>query len=656
MMNKKILLPFALSTLAIFLHGCGGESSKINEDPTKGVTGVTSSTSCDITATDCVLFALDYPIAGLNFDCSTDKVNHFATKDDGNAVTGACKLGDTVTFYIQGKESRRINLGAVKLDEIYKVKDNRFPVPKIRVIDLARGLTGQALPQTVDPNNDTIRTALALIKIFHSLGLEQNDNVKGDIQPIELTEEKKDLLSLITQDIGVTEFKDGSYVNILKPWVDVSQISDNDAVVILNQLLNLVNSGVWQVERPVFKTGSSVSSNLPDGFFGCNQEDYAKCMDGKLGEGLIHSMGSMFLLTDRQGYVVGSGSQWKGPATIVNGTVSPPYATLSTKVKPERLQVNAQNSWFNPITQQINSDFPLHVSVSENVADDLEVFRGKLFNGHTIPGIGTIYRKLLNLKDTDPVDTNSLGAWKQSVGGRSYSGSLEFYKVNPVSYLSKDIFRVKDNVKVGEKYFFPLYATLTFKFQDTNLPSIDLGIVIDEQGDIRSDIKPNSTATDMSGVCGTVKSLNPNGTILDSNDQVQYRLGTATATSFTAGDKSFPVRMIFANSKFGIINGAAVGLNLSEDSSAKINVNNLISGQSANINLTRFFGGAAAWDNGYARSVRTYVQLYDALESKNNYVPPTIEERELAKAYAGSITLQIADQKIPACNAIKVKS
>ncbi|EPF71133.1 hypothetical protein GCM10025882_15000 [Acinetobacter gyllenbergii] len=663
MMNKKILLPFALSTLAVFLHGCGGESSKINEDPNKGVSGVTTSTSCNPTASNCVEFILDYPIAGLNFDCSSDTVNHFATKEDGGAASGACKVSDTVSFYFQGKESRKISLGAVKLDDIIKVKDpeNRLAPPVIRVIDMARALTGQALPQSIEPSNDTIRVALAIIKIFNGISLEQDDNVKGDIQPIELTAEKKDLLSVLNQDIGVTELKDGSYVNILKPWVDVSSISDNDALLMLNQLLNLSNAGVWQIERPVFKTSSNLTTALPDGFFGCNQEDYAKCMDPKLGTSLIHSMGRAFLLTDRQGYAIGSGSQWKGPATIVkdaNGTdiVSAPYMSLSTKVKPSRLQVNAQNAWFNSITQEVNSTSPLQMSVSDNVADNLKITGGKLFNGHTIPGIDSIYRKLLNLKATDPVNTNNLGRWTQTIDARNYSGRVEFYKVNPILSLSKDIFKVESNVKAGEKYYFPLYATLTFRFSEPNLTPIDLGIVIDEHGDIRTDIKAGSTDTDMSGVCGTVQSLNDDGTILDSNNQVQYRVGTATATSFTATDKSFPVRMMFANSKFGFINGTYLGLNLSDASGAKINVNNLISGQSSNINLTSFSGGAATWDNGYARDMFTYVKLYDALESKNNYVPPSIEDREFAKRYFGTVTLRIADQTLPACKAIKIKS
>ncbi|HHS3378897.1 hypothetical protein, partial [Acinetobacter baumannii] len=35
-MNKKILWPFALTTIALMLNGCGGGSSTINEDPNSG--------------------------------------------------------------------------------------------------------------------------------------------------------------------------------------------------------------------------------------------------------------------------------------------------------------------------------------------------------------------------------------------------------------------------------------------------------------------------------------------------------------------------------------------------------------------------------------------------------------------------------------------
>lgn len=140
-MKKRIIVPFAFSALTLLLSGCGGESSKINEDPTKGTTGVTSNTSCDINTSNCLQFVLDYPIAGVNFNCSSDIVHNFATKFDSNAVTGACKLGDTVSFYVQGEASPKISFGDIKLDEISKLK---MPtLARIRVIDMAIALTGK---------------------------------------------------------------------------------------------------------------------------------------------------------------------------------------------------------------------------------------------------------------------------------------------------------------------------------------------------------------------------------------------------------------------------------------------------------------------------------------------------------------------------------
>ena len=43
---------------------------------------------------------------------------------------------------------------------------------------------------------------------------------------------------------------------------------------------------------------------------------------------------------------------------------------------------------------------------------------------------------------------------------------------------------------------------MTFEHTDNALDDFKLGIVIDEIGDIRSDIRSNATDTDMSGMCG----------------------------------------------------------------------------------------------------------------------------------------------------------
>ncbi len=652
-MNKKILLPFAVSTLAVMLHGCGGESAKINEDPTKGVEGVTSNTSCAITADNCLRFVMDYPVTGLNFDCSTDKFNHFATKLEGNIVTGACKLGDSINFYIQGEGARKINLGTLNLDTISKTK-MAIP-PRIRLIDLAIAMTGQK-PTTLNMSDDTTRVAVALIKILQSLGAENGDNVIGDIQPIELSKDKKNQLIDISKDIGTQEFISGEYVEILKPWLNVEQVSDAQALALLTDLLNLSNTGVWQADAPFAKqTGDNpIASATGDGFFGCNRDDYNACTQAT--DNLLHSMGGFLLISDRQGYILGYGQQWRGPAAIVDKIVFP--YVLTTKVKPQKIQVNAQNLWFNQIDKFIKPEQPLRFSLNNEKSEDLLLTQGQLINGTAIAGTERIYKQLNKLKDSDSVDPKLLGAWQQTIAGETYKGRIDIIRVNPSSYLSKDIFKTEANVQSKQQYIFPLYATLNFKFQNNEFPAVDIGIVIDEKGDIRTDIKANATATDKSGICGTVKSVNSDGTITDSNDQIQYRIGTTSATEFSAVDKSLVVRMILSNPKFGNVDGAIFGLNLTAGTGAKINIHNLLAGQANGINLTNFLNETANWSNTYAAYQLIYNTTYDNLKDaeKNKYIKPTDEERALAKRYSGTVSIKIADQNIPACNAIKIKS
>lgn len=658
-MNKKVLLPLALSTLTILLNGCGGESAKINENPNTGVKGVTNNTSCDVAGDDnCLRFVVDYPIAGLNFDCSSDIVNHFATKLEGNVVAGACKLGDNVTFYIQGADSpKKISLGTVKLDDISKIKLST--PPRIRLLDIASAMTGST-PTALNPSDNTTRVTMALVKIFQSIGVERNSNLIGDIQPTEMTAAKKALLSSISKDIGTNELVSGEYAEILNPWLNVAPVSDDQAFDLVTDLLNLSNTGVWQADAPITKlvdngttpTGTDVR---PDGFFGCNKALTTDCV--KSSSNLLHSMGSFYLLTDRQGYVIGSGQQWRGPATITNNVVIAPYI-LTTKVKPLKVQINAQKNWFNPITRMVNSNQPLRLSLTNQQADDLLINQGKLLNGNIIAGTASLYKQIAKTKETETVDASHLGLWQQNIAGEAYKGTIDIVKVNPSSYLPRDIFKTVNNVKVAQNYNFPLYATLNFKFQGDSSAPVDLGIVIDEHGDIRTDIKQGSTTTDMSGVCGTVQSLNADGTITDSNNQTQYRIGTTGGGLFSTDDKSLTVRMILANSKFATLDGVMFGLNVSAGTSAKINVANLLSGQPTGISLTDFDNNSVTWSNIFAYYNDVYVKLYDSLttEVKNSYVAPTAAERELAKRFSGTVTIKIADQTLPACKSIHVKS
>jgi len=243
--------------------------------------------------------------------------------------------------------------------------------------------------------------------------------------------------------------------------------------------------------------------------------------------------------------------------------------------------------------------------------------------------------------------------WRQAVGTQNYNGSMDIYKVSPASFLLKDIFKTSKNVATGQKYIFPLYATLRFQFNTAGIAPIDLGIVVDEYGDIRTDIKPNATATDMSGQCGVVS----DNTMIDNNGVQQYRIGTTGGTESSTNDKSVTVRMILAEPQLGNLNGIVVGLNsnviqaIKETGSqsltvsgAKINVANLLQGQASGANLTTYDNKTVNWLNPYA----FYQQVYNNIE--NVSPAPTEAEKALGQRMAGTVTLRTAD-----CYQIKTK-
>lgn len=650
-MNKKVLWPFALTTLAIMLNGCGGGSSNISEDPNSGTNnGNLSSGSCTPTTSDigaedatCLQFALDYPIAGINFDCSSATNFHYATKLTGNAVIGSCKVGDTARFYVQSKDNKKVFLGNVNLDTIGKFtavngKSKETNPIYLRVLDLASGITGKT-PTTLDKNDETIKVAIALIKIFQSIGVENGDNLIGDIQPTQLTDTKKDQLTKISQSITATELKNGAYASILKPWLDVGQISDDEAYKLVVQTTNLSNAGVFQ-SLNLFSSSSPILQNYQV-FRGCNRTTQEECFNNTTN--LRHSSDEFYLLSDRQGYTLGYGLQWKGNAIVINNEVQNPYL-LTSKVKPAKLNVNAQNAWLNPISREIQPTSPLRLSASDNPNEDLQIYQGKFFNDYGVAGTEPFYKYLTKLSTGNP---QHYGLWRQNVDGDSYNGILSIVKSSPISYLERTVFKTSGSVKLGETYIFPLHATLTFNFSDKTIQPVNLGIVIDENGDIRTDIKPNSTTNDMSGQCATVADTS----LVDSNGVQQYRIGTTTATvdDPSNSQQSVYVRMILSNPKFENIDGVMVGLTFVGPSPgpAKINLFNLLANKVDSTSID--FDTDTAWYNQHAAAQASY-------NKRENVPPPTAQDKALAQRITGTVTIKLADQSIPACKAIKTKS
>lgn len=642
-MNKNFLWPFALTTLAIMLNGCGGGSSTINENPTNGSGGASSSGSCSISNSDCLQFFLDYPIAGLNFTCSSAANQSFVTKATGNIVSGSCKIGDTATFYLQGtKNPRKIELGSVKLDTVSKTQP--VNLPRLRIMDMATALTGVA-PASLSQDDPTIRVAMALVKLFQSVGLERGDNVIGDIQPTQVTEDKKNTLNVVIQNITANEWKNGAYASILKPWLDVSQIDNNQAFALVTQLAHLSLVGLYQSDYLTIAYPNFLSEN----FYGCNLNSLVDCP--KNPPNTQHLIGNLFLLSDRQGYTFGYGLQWKGTSTVTSNSAVLTAMDIFIKSKATQMIADAQTTWLDPLQIEIKSTKPFRLKTSNNTNEDLLIYQGKLLNDSFIAGRETLYLAATNSTTPNP---QHYALWRQSIGDQNYNGSMDIYKVNPASYLAKDIFKTSKNVTIGQTYIFPLYATLRFQFDTAGISPIDLGIVIDENGDIRTDIKPNATATDMSGQCGLVS----DNILIDNNGVQQYRIGTTGGTESAANDKSITVRMILAGSQLGNLNGIVFGLNANVNqirdnngsvqtirvSGAKINVANLLQGQTSGANLTTYDNKTVPWLNPYA----FYQQVYNSL--KDISPVPTEAEKALGQRMSGTVTLRTAD-----CYQIKTK-
>ena len=643
-MNTHILKPFALTTLCLALASCGGESGNfINENDSAGVT---TSTSCNTSATDCFGFVLDYPVSGINFTCSSDTVNNFITLLSGNTVTGACKIGDKATFTIKGRNTNnQISLGTVDLNKLSVLKISEFQ--QLGIIDLATALTGQQ-PTQLNVNDNTIKVAMALVKIFQALGVQQAANVVGDVQPIDLSENLKADLSKATGSVGVNNYLDGSYASIIQPWVDVSGISDAQAFKVVTQLVNIGNAGTYQSDFLPFPLSGQSSStvNFIEGFHGT-------------GSGANELIANMYLLTDRTGNTFGYGMQWKGVPTTSSATdnfgSNLARVSLLTLVSPEKMTANAQQNWVNPFSKQIGTAGPFSFNVADSASSRMNIGQGKLLNNYIVAGTEAVYKATTKLDAGVAAD---YGKWSQTSNGASqFTGSLDISKTSPITYLDNRVFKTTNNVSSGEKYFFPLYTDLTFSFDDTSVTPVKLGIVIDENGDIRSNIGPAATADDLSAgnTCATIPSANST-TLVDSNNVQQFRIGSTGAANFTDTDKSLTIRMILADPAFRKLEGVIVGLNQNlaitgstsssvSTSGVKINLNNLLkgAGEGRPVTITAFNSTSTAqWANVYA----AYQLVYNNQTAKqNSTLPnPTADQQSLAKRVSGAI-----DISLPAC-------
>ncbi|MCH4248465.1 MAG: protein FilF [Acinetobacter populi] len=620
---NKFMLPFSISTLCLMLTACGGGSNNIDEDP-RVKPEDTTAVGCTIASSSdsCFPFMLEYPIAGVQYTCSSDTINTFKTQVNGNSVTGGCDKGDTVTFFLNANDTSRVELGSVKLSKLGQVSTDDSPV-HLTTLDMAEGLTGQAAT-SLEQSDATVKVALNLIKIFQAIGHQKTDsNVIGDVQPISLSSTSLEGLSNITQKVDLTAYQNGQYAAILKPWIDVTQISDTEAMAVLKQAINITLGAVYQADPPILIT-------VTDGMIG-----YSGTGDNK-----NTLLGSFFLLSDRQGYTQGYGLQWRGKPTVTSETIASAIDLIKT-ANPIFMYASSQQNWINPINDRIGTVDKFKFVTSNN--ENLFINQGRLINDYMAAGSETLY-KYITGEDSAPA--NDLAKWTMNTGSENYAGGVDFVKAYPISYLDRHVFRSIKNIKPGEKYYFPLYATLRFKVtSEQTFRDVDLGIVIDEFGDIRTDIKAGATETDMSGQCGTVDNSQVN--LVDNYGVTQYRIGTVSATNYqpNQNDYAIAIRMILSGTQFNTLDGVLLGLSGTvlgnsgvitvNSGGAKINLYSLLTNENGNINLTNYSNGVAQWVNIYNNYKAIYAQA-----AENPVL--TDQEKDQIARLTGTVSVSLA--------------
>lgn len=656
-MKNKYLLPFALTTLMAGLSGCGGESANIIPE---AYDSSTENGACTVGTNGCVQFALDYPLDGLNFKCSSDTSNSFISIIDraNNVATGSCRNGDKISFFIKGEKDKEINLGTVDLSKIALVSTIGH-IPRLTILDIAQGITGQSAIN-LDQSDATVKVAMSLVKILQVLALEDNKIVEPtDIQTLYITDAMRTKLDLILKSLTTQQIINGEYVAIIKPWVDVNIITDDQAFEVVKKLMIIASAAVYQPEFSLFSTSGVVGNLLSgsDGLVGCNK-DVCTTTDTSI----KFLFGHFMLITDRQGYTLGSGLQWRGtitPSSPPSTALSSVNAGLIRNARPVRMTAAAQSHWINPVSKKIDQDYQF--DLEDVSSQSLIINQGKLYNDYMIAGKESFYKLLTKKTTLTASDLLDLGQWQQNTNsGEVYKGSLDLYKIFPITYLDRKVFKSINNVALGDKYVFPLYADLTFKFTTTGVADVKLGIVIDRNGDIRTNMKPDFTENDMStdGVNGcSGEDILPNS-FKDTNNVQQYRLGTIART-FTP-EQSISMRMILAGAAFSKIDGALVGMNSTIKTSTEASAESIVVGgallrltnlldpsiptgtKPTAVSFTNSDNSAVKWGN----SLASFQGIYNI----NNPSLVTENDKALAKLNGGTLELSLAP-----CYTVKIK-
>lgn len=565
-------LPFALTTLCLMLSACGGGSNTINEDPTGGGTGNVVS-ECPTSNNTCVdvLFD-DTPVVNLNYECGTYR--------GVTTVTGVarCPIDSNVTFFLKNpNNARRVTLGTIAVKPVRNViaaEAGSDSLIRVTTKDLAEATTNTSI--TALDSSVGATAAINISRLLQTLARTSEPYIdSAPINRVYIDTDVKTGIEKLEKDIVPSDFQNNEIMAKLQPWLELQKrtlISTDEAKRRLDKVIVTKNAGIFTA-TPTLDVGFANTFN----------------MDLKLGVSSTNSNTTfasiaMYSSIDRSGQNTGFGLQW-----VSNATSLIDRYTIYLKNNFSKMSLTSPQAGFNPYTKRF-SNFSFNVGpktytasadANDNNGDVFSFVNGKLIRDVAVLGSSDVYELYTNELIRD---RSELGTWEQksALGATNFSGTATVSKLGSVNtYLDPVVWRVKDGVKAGETYLFPLYMTLTLNYSkaytdacSTCAASQTIPVAVLENGDIITDGDSSTAFTGSKAVCG-------------GGQTIQQRIGTVRAASPSRDGSQlfFNPSILLAGSQFGALDGTLIGI----DSRIKINlagIRNVATGQRGSLNAT----------------------------------------------------------------------
>ena len=619
---KKV---FTMGLLAAGLAACSGANNTINSSA--GGTDPSTRTSCGDSASCVKIEFVDDPVINLNYSCGS-VVN--VTDETGVAI---CPANSKAEFYLQSTKSlRRVVFGSILVQPAGQSLLRVTPLDFVAKRDEVTSLTSPDASVAIN-----ITRFLQALRERNTAGVELEPFVAtAPVNRIRITDQLKDQIDLLTEDVPAGVFISDQFLTALKPFFEATKrtpISAEQASARLLTTLKAIKTGIYFGTPAITLPGSVGGSAALDGLTGSTGiDDLRLGIEGQAAPdsnssntGLLRSTMALYSLVDRDGAHIGQGMQWTGRANTSEGVYNLYRQNDFDKLRPDNLV-----GGFDPITDRVNGQWKWRSVDPQTQGKLINFNEGRLLRNYSMVGSRKVYQNLTT--DVNEPAAGTIGRWIQrsfvntaGVTQPEIKGTATINKAANVStFFDRAVWRTRDTVRAGERFVFPLHVTLKFLygFGSTDCPKggctdlPNLSVTILENGNIISDFSAVATGETLLSKAGNCAAVDP-ATLKDAEGVQEYRVGTVRA-AYTGADSSdtfIGPTLLFSGDVFGVHDGLQIA-SLAATPRVKMNIAGVISDStSPTVNITdsssdkNETGGfdPAKWGHIY----NAYLALYD---------------------------------------------